>query len=163
MADHQQTYKDVMSKYPTGVTIVTTTGEDGEPVGLTVNSFASVSIDPLLVLWSIDDHVNSKNIFANAKGFAVHILAEEQGDLCWTFARKDVDRFASCKWSLSPNGLPIIEGAKAVLQCDTYQAVPAGDHTVMIGKVIDIENSDRTPMIYYHRGIRPMPAEWNKE
>ncbi|NGP45268.1 flavin reductase family protein [Bacillaceae bacterium SIJ1] len=161
MTDHQQTFKDVMSKYPTGVTVVTTQEEGGSPVGLTVNSFASVSIDPLLVLWSIDHNVNSRPTFLQAKRFAIHVLAEDQEDVCWTFAKKDIDRFASCAWNVSEHGLPVLEGAAAVFQCETYQVVDAGDHNILIGRVIDIQNNKKNPMLYYHRGIRKMPGEWH--
>src|SRR4051812_38493608 len=85
-----------MGEYPTGVTIVTTMDEQGSPAGLTVNSFASVSIDPLIVLWSIDKKVSSFNQFMKSDKFAVHTLATGQIDACWAFAGKEADRFS--KW-----------------------------------------------------------------
>lgn len=87
-------YKKIMGKYPTGVTIVTTMGPDGVPAGLTVNSFASVSLDPLLVLWCIDKRASTLQQFLNAKKFAVHTLSTEQDNACWAFAGKESNRFS---------------------------------------------------------------------
>ena len=82
---NQALFKEAMGNYPTGVTVQTTTYKDGNPVGLTVNSFASVSLDPLLVLWSIDHRVSTLDSFVNGGKFAVHILAGDQQDVCKNF------------------------------------------------------------------------------
>ncbi|WP_046175889.1 flavin reductase family protein [Domibacillus indicus] len=158
----QQLFKEAMGNYPTGVTVVTTAAANGEPVGLTVNSFASVSLDPLLILWSIDHKVSTIQEFVKSGKFAVHILAGDQQDLCMTFATKGVDRFSTCKWSFSPEyNLPIIEGAFAVLQCNTFKTVEAGDHTILIGEVDDIQiNADKDPMLYHRRHFASIPAEF---
>src|SRR5690554_800644 len=101
ITEQQQLFKKALGNYPTGVTIITTTDENGTPVGLTVNSFASVSLDPLMVLWSIDHKVSSLETFKTSGKFAVHILEGNQQELCLNFASKDVDRFGSCDWELS--------------------------------------------------------------
>ncbi len=137
--DNQQLFREVMGNYPTGVTVITATDSNGNPVGLTVNSFASVSMDPLMVLWSIDHKVSALNTFTEGGKFAIHILAGNQQDLCKTFSSKNVDRFSMCDWDFSENQLPIIEGAFAVLECKTFKAIEAGDHTVLIGEVTDIQ------------------------
>jgi len=157
---NQTLFKEVMGNYPTGVTVVTTTDKDGNPVGLTVNSFASVSLDPLLVLWSIDHKVTTLDSFKNGEGFAVHILAGNQQELCRNFASKNVDRFSTCKWELSEHNLPIIEGAFAVLQCKTFKTVEAGDHTILIGEVVDIQIEQREPMLYHRRHFSSIPPEF---
>jgi flavin reductase (DIM6/NTAB) family NADH-FMN oxidoreductase RutF len=87
------TFKQIMGEYPTGVTIVTTMDAQGTPVGLTVNSFASVSLDPLIVLWSIDKKVSSLDAFMMAEKFVVHTLSTDRTDACWAFAGKEADRF----------------------------------------------------------------------
>ncbi|TVZ84651.1 MULTISPECIES: flavin reductase family protein [Aeribacillus] len=159
--DKQLLFKEVMGNYPTGVTIVTTTSEDGKPVGLTVNSFASVSLDPLMVLWCIDHKVSSFNDFIKSGQFVVHILAGEQQELCKTFASKGVDRFSKCHWAFSDNKLPIIEGTFAVLQCKTYKTVEAGDHTILIGEVQEIQiDSNKDPMLYHRRHFASIPPEF---
>ncbi|WP_046180800.1 flavin reductase family protein [Domibacillus tundrae] len=158
----QQLFKDAMGNYPTGVTVVTATSANGEPIGLTVNSFASVSLDPLLILWSIDHKVSTIQEFVEGGKFAVHILAGNQQDVCMTFATKGVDRFSTCEWSFSPeHNLPLIEGAFAVLQCKTFKTVEAGDHTILIGEVEDIQiDSGKDPMLYHRRHFASIPAEF---
>ncbi|MFK2825280.1 flavin reductase family protein [Bacillus sp. B190/17] len=158
-AEQQNLFKEVMGNYPTGVTVVTGVTKDGTPVGLTVNSFASVSLDPLMVLWSIDHGVSTIKSFTEGGKFAVHVLSGNQQELCKTFATKGIDRFSQCKWEMSKSGLPIIEGAFGVLECETFQAVEAGDHTVLIGKVTDIHiHKEKEPMLYHRRFFGPIPA-----
>ncbi|KIL73273.1 flavin reductase family protein [Bacillus badius] len=160
-AEKQLLFKEVMGNYPTGVTIVTGVSEDGTPVGLTVNSFASVSLDPLMILWSIDHGVSTIKAFTEGGKFAVHVLAGEQQELCKTFATKGVDRFSQCKWEMSETGLPIIEAAFGVFECETFQAVEAGDHTVLIGNVTNIRlDKEKDPMLYHRRCFGPIPAEF---
>lgn len=162
--EKQELFKEALGNYPTGVTIVTTTDKNNIPLGLTVNSFASVSLDPLLVLWSIDHKVSSMKAFENSGKFAVHILAGNQSELCKTFASKNVDRFASCNWSLSPLELPVIEGAFAVLECETYKTIEAGDHTILIGAVQNIQvDKELNPMLYHRRHFGEIPAEFYSE
>ncbi|WP_050183561.1 flavin reductase family protein [Domibacillus robiginosus] len=162
MADEQkqQLFKEAMGNYPTGVTVVTTLDSNGKPVGLTVNSFASVSLDPLLILWSIDHKAATMPAFMENDTFAVHILAGNQKDICLTFATKGVDRFSTCKWNLSSDHhLPIIDGAFAVLQCRTVQTVEAGDHTILIGEVNTIQiDAEKDPMLYHRRHFASIPA-----
>lgn len=159
--EKQQLFKQALGNYPTGVTIVTTTDEDGTPVGLTVNSFASVSLDPLMVLWSIDHKVTSLDTFMNSGKYAIHILEGNQQQLCLNFASKNVDRFSTCEWALSPQNLPIIEGAFAVLECKTHQTVVAGDHTILIGEVTNIRvDEEKEPMLYHRRQFGPIPKSF---
>ncbi|HZG73416.1 MAG TPA: flavin reductase family protein [Chondromyces sp.] len=159
--EKQALFKEALGNYPTGVTIVTTTTSEGKPVGLTVNSFASVSLDPLMVLWSIDHGVSTIKEFTEGGKFAVHILAGNQQELCKTFASKGVDRFSTCQWAFSNNHLPVIEGAFAVLECKTFKTVEAGDHTILIGEVTDIEiDKSKDPMLYHRRHFASIPAEF---
>lgn len=163
-AEQQTLFKEVMGNYPTGVTVVTGVMEDGTPVGLTVNSFASVSLDPLMVLWSIDHRVSTIKAFTEGGKFAIHVLAGEQQELCQTFATKGADRFSQCKWEMSENGLPIIEGAFGVFECETFKAIEAGDHTVLIGNVTNIRlDKEKDPMLYHRRCFGPIPAEFYTE
>ncbi len=153
-------FKEVMGNYPTGVTVVTTVDENEQPLGLTVNSFASVSIDPLLILWSIDKRVTTYQTFVQSEKFAVNILAGDQSDVCSLFASKGIDRFANCEWKLSENNLPIISGATGVFQCKTYKTIEAGDHTILIGEVIDIQSANTDPLLYHRRNFGKIPKEF---
>ncbi|MDQ0229571.1 flavin reductase family protein [Metabacillus malikii] len=152
-------FKEVMGNYPTGVTVVTTVTSEGTPIGLTVNSFASVSIDPLLILWSIDKRVSTYEEFTKTNKFAVHVLASDQGDLCSLFASKGTDRFANCEWRLK-EGLPILADVAGVLHCHTYKTIDAGDHTILIGEVVEIESDKKEPLLYHKRKFGGIPAEF---
>ncbi|MFB4162310.1 flavin reductase family protein [Alteribacillus sp. JSM 102045] len=160
IVDQTSKFKEVMGNYPTGVTIVTTADDEGSPVGLTVNSFASVSLDPLLILWSIDHRVSTIDIFRSSDKFAVHVLAGDQTELCNLFASKGIDRFNNCDWKLSEHNLPIISDVFAVLQCKTFKQVEAGDHTILIGKVIDITKENKDPMLYHRRNFGVIPSKF---
>lgn len=153
-------YKEIMGSYPTGVTIITTIDQEGNPCGLTVNSFASVSLDPLLVLWCIDNRSTSLEAFQKAEGFAVHVLSNEQQEQCWAFAGKDPDRFSKANWQQSKNNLPVIADSLGILECKTIQQIDAGDHTIFLGQVIDIEKYDKEPMLYFRRNVGKIPANW---
>lgn len=155
-------FKQAMGNYPTGVTVVTAFDENNKPIGLTVNSFASVSLDPLLILWSIDNRVSTYESFLKTDKFTVNILASDQSDLCTLFASRVDDRFSQCDWKESELNLPILSDALAVLQCRTYQKVQAGDHTIMIGEVIDIHNEKKEPLLYHRRKFGPIPEEFYK-
>lgn len=158
-----ESFRKAMGSYPTGVTVVTAYNEDNEPMGLTVNSFASVSLDPLLILWSIDKRVSSYDAFLKVDHFSVNILASDQGDLCNLFASRVPDRFGQCDWEKSELALPVLKDTLATLQCKVYNKVEAGDHTIMIGEVLDIQNSDKEPLLYHKRTLGPIPESFYKQ
>lgn len=159
----EQTYREIMGSYPTGVTIITTNNESNEPVGLTVNSFTSVSLDPLMILWCIDKKSGNYETFKRAKSFSVNILAGNQQDACWVFADStEKDRFSKVEWKKSNNGLPLIEGAFASLECKTVNGYEAGDHLIIIGEVTNLHKNDVEPMIYYQREMGVMRKEFIK-
>lgn len=153
-------FKEVMGNYPTGVTVVTTVDEKGQPIGLTVNSFASVSIDPLLILWSIDKRVSTYDSFIMTDKFAVHVLSGNQSDICSLFASKDIDRFKNCEWEYSDTKLPIITGASGVLYCKTFKTIEAGDHTILIGEIFDIQSENTNPLLYHRRNFGEIPESF---
>ncbi len=152
-----KTFKEIMGSYPTGVSIVTTM-IDNKPVGLTVNSFASVSINPLLVSWCIDKKSSSLEAFLHSDKFAVNILSGHQKEECFIFAdRTESDRFSKISWTESSNHLPILEGVFAVLECKKFQEVDAGDHFILIGEVIDLQRTENKPMFYYQKQVSVVP------
>lgn len=134
--------------FPTGVTVVTCMGRSGKPLGLTVSSFNSVSLDPPLVLWSLQNKSLHLEDYMAAKTFAVNVLCAEQSDACRTFASDVDDRFAEIGWHMSDFDLPILDQCAATLECEQERVYPAGDHTIFIGRVIVHASSDRTPMIW---------------
>ncbi|TQR20418.1 flavin reductase family protein [Psychrobacillus vulpis] len=153
-------FKATMGNYPTGVTVVTAFNQKGEPMGLTVNSFASVSLEPLLILWSIDKRVFSYDEFLKVDKFTVNILAADQGDLCTLFSSKVEDRFSQCEWKKSELNLPVLSNTLATLQCRVFSQIDAGDHTTMIGEVLHIQNNDKEPLLYHRRTIGAIPEEF---
>lgn len=127
--------REVMSHYLTGVTIVTVVKPDGQPYGLTVNSFNSVSLTPPLILWSLDNTNSQLSLFQSATGFAINIMAGSQSQLCRRFASQDNDRFIGVDWALGPCGQPLISDALAHIECRPWQVYAGGDHTIFVGEV----------------------------
>ncbi|TLP69390.1 flavin reductase family protein [Parasedimentitalea maritima] len=129
--------RTAFGSFMTGVTVVTARSADGTPVGFAANSFASVSLDPPLLLVCPGKFLSSYDSFANCTHFAVNVLAEGQEEVSNTFSSFKGDRFARVAHHLDSNGVPIIEGAIAQFSCSTHQSLPAGDHCILIGKVQD--------------------------
>lgn len=159
----QVEFKKALGNYPTGVTVITTLDENNKPVGLTANSFASVSIEPLLILWSLDKNSSLYDPFIQTSKFAINILAEDQESLCSLFASKVPDRFSQCDWEKSDRQLPIFPGALSQLECEVYNKIDAGDHIIFIGEVIHISNEDKNPLLYHKRNFGAIPGEFYKK
>lgn len=155
--EQEALFRKALGSYPTGVTVVTALDEQNEPIGLTVNSFASVSLDPLLILWSIDENVSTYQTFKNIDKFAVNILAEDQKDLALLFSTKEEERFDNCEWTLSEHGAPVLADALATLECTTFKAVEVGDHTTLFGEVKNIVATDQAPLLYHKRHLGAIP------
>ena len=141
-------FRNALGTFTTGVTIVTTLAADGEPVGLTANSFNSVSLDPPMVLWSLAKTSNSLDLFKNAAHWAVHILADDQETLSNKFAKKGEDKFAGIDWSKGVGGIPLLPGCTSVMQCQTEYAYEGGDHIIFVGRVVDFARDDKKPLVF---------------
>lgn len=155
-------FKEVMANYPTGVTVVTTFDGKNEPIGLTVNSFASVSVDPLLVLWSIGKESSNYKTFQEVERFTINILAHHQKEIAFLFANREQTevRFQKCDWYQSEHQVPVLENVAAALQCKLYKRIDAGDHLVLIGEVIDITHEDVLPLLYHQRKMGEFPTSF---
>jgi len=132
--------------FATGVTIVTTLDAQGNPCGFTANSFTSVSIDPPLLLVSIAKSAFGCEVFTASQGFAVNILARDQRDLSNRFAAAGADKFAGIDWRREQSGSPLIDGVVAWFDCSHHQQVDAGDHIILIGRVLDYAYNTHTPL-----------------
>ena len=132
--------------FATGVTIVTTVDSDGKPCGFTANSFSSVSIDPPLLLVSIAKTAYGCDIFTSSHGFAVNILSQDQRDLSNRFARAGTDKFADLGWRGVVTGAPIIDNVVAWFDCEHYEQVDAGDHIILIGRVMQYRYNTHAPL-----------------
>jgi 3-hydroxy-9,10-secoandrosta-1,3,5(10)-triene-9,17-dione monooxygenase reductase component len=145
-----QRFRRALGTFPTGVTIITTTDASGNDVGVTVNSFNSVSLSPPLVLWSLDHKSASFAAFAQAGHFAIHVLAGEQDDLARRFSLKGVDRFAGLNLGRGADGMALIEGCAARFECRMAAQYAGGDHTIFLGEVLRFEHHEREPLLFKH-------------
>lgn len=145
-----QKFREVMGTFATGITVVTTRGRDGKPVGLTVNSFTSVSLDPLLVLVCFDNHLSSLQHFKDSMKFGVSILSTEQEEMSRIFAKKDSERPDSLYFD-GPAGQPLIRNSLAYFECETAHILPGGDHQLFLGKVVsgDVLDSSTGALLYF--------------
>lgn len=149
--------RDAFGCFMTGVTVVTTLDAADRPIGFTANSFSSVSLDPPLLLVSLANASANLRSFTEGRGFAVNILAEEQREISATFARPSEDRFAAVYWRRGPVGAPLIAGVSAWFDCTLEKTVPAGDHTILIGRIGAFESTSH-PGLGYYRGAYITPA-----
>ena len=141
--------RNAMGKFLTGVTIVTIVQADGTPYGLTVNSFNSVSLDPPLVLWSLDNRNGNLQAFRDAGGFVVNVMTANQADLCGRFASPTANRFDGVAWKKGTSGHPVLDGCLASFDCRHWTEYAGGDHTIFIGEVLAIEQQEGTPAAYF--------------
>ncbi|RJG03482.1 flavin reductase [Noviherbaspirillum sedimenti] len=145
----EKAFRNALGTFATGVTIVTTRGPDGEDVGLTANSFNSVSLDPPLVLWSLAKTSKSIEAFTQATHFAVHILAADQEPLSNQFAKRGIDKFAGVALERGEGGIPLIKGCGARFQCRAAYQYEGGDHVILVGEVSAFEHDQRDPLLFY--------------
>jgi flavin reductase (DIM6/NTAB) family NADH-FMN oxidoreductase RutF len=134
--------------FATGVTIVTTLDKDGNPCGFTANSFTSVSIDPPLLLVNIARSAFGCEVFTGSRGFTVNILARDQRELSNRFAAAGTDKFAGLDWRAARTASPIIDGVVAWFDCEHHEQVEAGDHIVLIGRVVQYEYNTHSPLCF---------------
>jgi flavin reductase (DIM6/NTAB) family NADH-FMN oxidoreductase RutF len=148
--------RNALGMFATGVTIVTTLNVEGRPVGLTCNSFSSVSLKPPLILWSLSLYSPNLQTFLQAPYFAVNILAAEQSDLSKRFSTPMKDRFADIDWSGGEGGVPLIKGSAAHLQCRNETRHYSGDHVVLIGQVVAFTYRDAEPLVFVRGRYREL-------
>ena len=132
-ADQTIALRKAFGTFATGVTVVTAQTPNG-PIGMTANSFSSLSLDPPLVLWSVAKSSSRHDHFLNAEHFCINILSSSQGDICKRFAKSGHD-FEGLDWYRGRNNIPLINGALCNFECETYALHEAGDHTLVIGRV----------------------------
>jgi flavin reductase (DIM6/NTAB) family NADH-FMN oxidoreductase RutF len=144
--------RDIMGRFPTGVTVVASLDAQGAAFGLTVNSFTSVSLDPPLVLVCIDGGAASYRSLMVAQHFAVSVLASDQAGVADRFASGPSEgRFEDVRWHGAGYGSPVLDGAVAWLECSRHEVFAAGDHSILLGRVESVGGEDR-PALLFHRG-----------
>ena len=148
---NKKNLRNVLSKFATGVTVVSTIDCDGKPIGMTANSFTSVSLDPPLVLWSIGINQPSYNAFLKAKGYSVSILSKDQKDICDLFSSPIENKFSDIDYTLTDNGFPIIQKSLAWFDCLKWNNYPGGDHQILVGEIKNFYADENDPLIFlYH-------------
>lgn len=140
--------------YPTGVAVVTTRTPAGEPIGITISSFNSVSLDPPLILWNIALDSCNYAAFAKAEHFTVHVLADHQGELSACFAARSGDKFEGLECVAGVAGDPILPEFAGCFQCRTEHTYPGGDHMIIVGRVLDFEDRMLEPLIFHRSSYR---------
>jgi flavin reductase (DIM6/NTAB) family NADH-FMN oxidoreductase RutF len=137
------------SHFATGVTIVTMVDESGERVGMTANSFSSLSLDPPLVLWSLAKSSTNYAAFCSARHFAIHILDATQSKLARRFSTKATDRFCDIETTLGHGDVPLLDLFHACFECETHARHEGGDHTIIIGRVLRTQERPGDPLLFY--------------
>ncbi len=145
-------FRDALGSFATGVAVVTAQGPDGQPIGLTVNSFSAVSLQPPLVLWSLAMATNTLEAFRRASHYGVNVLAANQEDISNRFATWPTDRFAGLPWRAGLGGAPILEGVCAHFEVRNDHQYPGGDHLIFVGEVQRFAQDAAAVPLLFHRG-----------
>ena len=146
-AENTRLLRDAFSRFATGVTVVTTGSADG-PVGITANSFSSVSLEPPLVLWMPDKGARRFRYFETAEHYAIHVLSHEQAEVCSSFVR-NAHAFDQLPYTIDDNGVPLIENCLARFECRRFTAYEGGDHLIVLGHVLQAEMRSGEALTFY--------------
>lgn len=147
-------FRQVLGHFPTGVTVIAATKSDGNPAGFSVGSFASVSLEPPLVMFCAGKSSQSWPEIQETGHFSVNVLSDAQSELSNTFAAKDIDKFAGLKWGTQKTGAPIFDDALCWIDCEIESIHDAGDHWIVVGLVQDLGVNEKVagaggPLIFY--------------
>lgn len=148
-----QRFREVLGNFPTGVVVVSSIAADGEPVGMVVGSFTSVSLDPPLVAYLPSVSSKSYARLRESGSFCVSVLSADQEAVCRRFAGQDPDKFAGQSWTRAPSGNPILDGAVAWIDCEVVASHPAGDHDIVVGAVTALDAGAKGgPLLFFQGG-----------
>lgn len=156
MEVHPEYFMEIMSRFVSGVTIISTQDHEGKFFGLTASSFTSLSLDPPLILFCLNSAAKSLEPLLKSKKFAISILAEDQKDISNHFATHKTDKFSNIDYSIGPfSSCPLITGANCLIECSLYANYDGGDHRIIVGKVENlIMGASKGPLAYYNRDYR---------
>ena len=156
-------FRTALGSFATGVAVITARDREGSPTGITINSFASVSLDPPLVLWSLSLHSPSLPVFRNCSHYAINVLAQDQQALSKRFAATRTDKFAGVDFTLGAGDLPLLPGCCAWFECRNEAHHAGGDHLIFVGKVESFARSDQPPLVFqggeYHALDRSLTGQ----
>lgn len=145
-------FRSALGQFPTGVTVITAVDQKGEPIGCTASSFNSVSIDPALVLWSVDKGAFSAEIFKTAEYFAVNVLSESQVATSNKFAGRGEDKFKDVSYTKGLGDSPLLAGCGAQFECKTWNVYDGGDHLIIVGEVKAYHHDNALTPLVFSRG-----------
>jgi flavin reductase (DIM6/NTAB) family NADH-FMN oxidoreductase RutF len=145
-------FRQLLGRFATGVSVVTGRTARGEPIGMTASSVASVSLDPPLVLVSVEKVHDMHEALQSGTHFVLNVLSSEQEALSRRFAGEEPDRFRGVSYRENERGIAVLDGVVAHIECEKHSAVPGGDHTVFIGLVVGGNATDKRPLLYYRGG-----------
>lgn len=148
-SDNSKALRNALGSFATGVTIVTALDSDQNPIGMTVNSFNSVSLNPPLILWSISKDSNCFDDFIKSETFAVHVLNHSQEDLSNRFAESGGNKFLGLSLESGFKSTPILPDFSACFECKTEHQYDGGDHIILVGRVVSFEDRETDPLVFY--------------
>ena len=150
-------FRNALGRFATGICVITTNPEGHKPFGLTVNSFASLSLAPPLVLWSLQKSSDTMEAFRVATQYCVNVLSSEQQSLSAKFAKKGEHMLEPSQYTTGKTGLPVLRNCLANFECDLTARHDGGDHVILIGQVRELEvQSGGRPLLYYEGGYREL-------
>jgi flavin reductase (DIM6/NTAB) family NADH-FMN oxidoreductase RutF len=152
MSQDSRAFRDALGHFATGVAVVTAPGPEGAAMGLTINSFASVSLDPPLILWSLDKASDRFTALMQASHFAVNMLAGDARDLAQRLARKGQSGLGDEAVRMSPRGVPLLGCAIAHFECSVEHRYEGGDHIIFVGRVLAFDHTSHGDPLIYYRG-----------
>lgn len=147
-------FRSALSRFASGVTVVTTKDATGKPFGITVSAFCSVSLDPPLVLICIEKTTGSHHAFEQSGRFTVNILSSNEIGVSEHFASLIEDKFSGIEHAVDEHGIAILPGSLATLQCTLFKSLDGGDHSIFLGEVEHVIVRDAEPLVYYKGGYR---------
>lgn len=150
--DPGRALRNALGRFATGVTVVTALDPEGHPIGLTVNSFAAVSLEPPMVLWSLHNSSHNFSAFQQVQHYCINVLAADQQEISNRFATWPVDRFAHLDWHAGLGGAPVIAGCCAWFEVSNQTQVPAGDHHTFFGRIEHYRADLTRPPLIFHGG-----------
>jgi len=149
-------FRNVLGRFPSGVTVVTTKATDGSDQGMTVSAFCSLSLEPPLVLICIEKTASVYAALTTAPAFIINILSAKQEQVARRFSIVDIDRFEGIGFSRSRNGIVILDDVLGVIECNRFSLHDGGDHTIVVGEVEAGRAENGTPLLYYRGGYAQM-------
>ncbi|MEM9315115.1 MAG: flavin reductase family protein [Pseudomonadota bacterium] len=152
-------FRDALGRFATGVCLVTAIDSDGDAIAVTVNSFASVSLEPPLILWSVQKDSDVYEVFAAAEHFAVGVLTEEQEEFSTAYAQKGGHQLREGHFRPGRNGAPLVERALVNFECSLERALEGGDHTILLGRVTRVVNAAEdtcAPLLFFGGAYRQL-------